>query len=159
MNSTDENLADIRQSAKKIVSPSSKEANESSVEFKHSEPDVLVEQTFVLKIQEDRNDAEHSKNNAELLNGIYSKLIRIFFAGKRFWVWAMVFIVCFYINGVGDKDMPKCFDNPAMPYIQYFAKNTLYLLGGVAMILLSFPTAKGIRKLFREIIIHITKKS
>lgn len=155
MNSTDENLADIRQNAKKIVSPSPK-ANESSAEFKHSEPDVLVEQTFVLKIQEDRNDAEHSKNNTELLNEIYSKLIKIFFAGRRFWVWAGVFIVCFYING---KTLTECLDNPAIPYIQYFAKKTLYLLGGVAMILLSFPTAKGIRKLFREIIIHITKKS
>lgn len=157
MNSTDESLADIRQNAKKIVSQTP-QAKESSVEFKHSEPDVLVEQTFVLKIQEDRNDAEHSKNNTELLNGIYSKLIRIFFAGKRFWVWAMVFIVCFYINGVGDN-LTECLDSPAMTYIQYFAKNTLYLLSGVAMILLSFPTAKGIRKLFREIIIHITKKS
>ena len=158
MNSTDESLADIRQNAKKIVSPTP-QANESSAEFKHSEPDVLVGQTFVLKIQEDRNDAEHSKNNTELLNEIYSKLIKIFFAGKRFWVWAGVFIVCFYINGVGDKALSECLDSPTMTYIQYFAKNTLYLLGGVAMILLSFPTAKGIRKLFREIIIHITKKS
>lgn len=157
MNSTDESLADIRQNAKKIVSQTP-QAKESSVEFKHSEPDVLVEQTFVLKIQEDRNDAEHSKNNTELLNEIYSKLIKIFFAGKRFWVWAGVFIVCFYINGVGDN-LTECLDSPAMTYIQYFAKNTLYLLSGVAMILLSFPTAKGIRKLFREIIIHITKKS
>lgn len=157
MNSTDESLADIRQNAKKIVSQTP-QAKESSVEFKHSEPDVLVEQTFVLKIQEDRNDAEHSKNNTELLNEIYSKLIKIFFARKRFWVWAGVFIVCFYINGVGDN-LTECLDSPAMTYIQYFAKNTLYLLSGVAMILLSFPTAKGIRKLFREIIIHITKKS
>lgn len=157
MNSTDKSLADIRQNAKKIVSQTP-QAKESSVEFKHSEPDVLVEQTFVLKIQEDRNDAEHSKNNTELLNEIYSKLIKIFFAGKRFWVWAGVFIVCFYINGVGDN-LTECLDSPAMTYIQYFAKNTLYLLSGVAMILLSFPTAKGIRKLFREIIIHITKKS
>lgn len=157
MNSTDESLADIRQNAKKIVSQTP-QAKESSVEFKHSEPDVLVEQTFVLKIQEDRNDAEHSKNNTELLNEIYSKLIKIFFAGKRFWVWAGVFIVCFYINGVGDN-LTECLDSPTMTYIQYFAKNTLYLLSGVAMILLSFPTAKGIRKLFREIIIHITKKS
>ena len=42
MNSTDESLADIRQNAKKIVSQTP-QAKESSVEFKHSEPDVLVE--------------------------------------------------------------------------------------------------------------------
>lgn len=48
MNSTDESLADIRQNAKKIVSQTP-QAKESSVEFKHSEPDVLVEQTFCLK--------------------------------------------------------------------------------------------------------------
>lgn len=116
------------------------------------ERDESLESTRIniekCRTKEDENDAEHSRKNAQNLNERYSFLFNLFFGSqRRFVVWAIVyFVLCFFY----DKDSND------MYFI--FIKKVFYALNFIFLFLLTFPTAKGIRRLFREIIQRISKK-
>lgn len=61
MNNTESKIANIRSKYKKEILQEIKEAKAKDEELKHNEPQQNLKQTLLFKIQEDRDDAEHSK--------------------------------------------------------------------------------------------------
>lgn len=155
MNDTENNIADIVAKHKKEKPQETKEAKEKDEELKHNDPVDDLTQTLLFKIQEERDDAKHSKDNNALLNKVYSQLVKVLFEGRRFWFWFALYIVCFF---VADKDFLLCYDFKHAHILHYFTEKILIVLSVIMMILLSFPTAKGIRRLFRAMIERISKK-
>lgn len=155
MNDTENNIADIVAKHKKEKPQETKEAKEKDEELKHNDPVDDLTQTLLFKIQEEKDDAKHSKDNNALLNKVYSQLVKVFFEGRRFWFWLALYIVCFF---VADKDFFQCFEIKQVAFLYYSAEKIFTILSAIMMILLSFPTAKGIRRLFRAMIERISKK-
>ena len=56
------------------------------------------------------------------------------------------------------EDFLQCFEIKQVAFLYYSAEKIFTILSAIMMILLSFPTAKGIRRLFRAMIERISKK-
>lgn len=153
MSNTEDSITDIRAKHKKEKPQETEEAKEKGEELKHNDPVDDLTQTLLFKIQEEKDDAQHSKDNNALLNEVYSQLVKVFFEGRRFWF--ALYIVCFF---VADKDFLQCFETKQVAFLYYSAEKIFTILSAIMVILLSFPTAKGIRRLFRAMIERISKK-
>lgn len=109
------------------------------------------------RLTEDADDAKHSQNNTQILNQRYAGVFNLFFGSKiRFNVWIVLYLTLYILPSISD-----CFTNQS-PFIaaliQSLAHKAFYTLNFIFLALLTFPTAKGIRRLFREIITRISKK-
>lgn len=151
MNNTESKIANIRSKYKKEILQEIKEAKAKDEELKHNEPQQNLKQTLLFKIQEDRDDAEHSKNNTALLNKIYSQIIKIIFNPFLFYPLILIIFICYVL--ADERFLQIC----NYYIIVYIAEKILHFITYFLVILLSFSTAKGIRKLFREIIKQKTK--
>lgn len=111
-----------------------------------------------LKLGEELDDAKHSKDNTTLLNKRYSELIHFFFNGLVFYI---VLFVLFALFIASDKEIMRAFVKPPqwLDFIAVLAKKLLYIVGVLFLALLSFPTAKGLRRLFKSIVGLIAKKN
>lgn len=107
---------------------------------------------FDLKLGEELNDAEHSRRNTELLNKRYSEILKFLF-GIGFYPILILLLILFFIS---DKHLMDICD--LNEYTILIANKLLQIFGIIFMILLSFPTAKGLRRLFKGIIEYITRK-
>lgn len=103
----------------------------------------------ITKLEEECDDARHSLQNTKRLNTIYSQLMCLFFGGWWFYVWVLFLFVLFVI---ADDDFVKnTFLNEYVNII-LMCKKLFYALGIVFVALLTFPTAKGLRRLFKTIV-------
>lgn len=101
-----------------------------------------------LKINEEIGDRKHSLCNTEKLNKIYTQLIHLFFGGKWFYLWAIFLFLCFVFS---DEYFANSEYNILL-VCHFLAPKILYSLNIVFIILISFPTAKGIRRFFRKLL-------
>ena len=79
MSNTEDSITDIRAKHKKEKPQETEEAKEKDEELKHNDPVDDLTQTLLFKIQEEKDDAKHSKDNNALLNQVYSQLVKVFF--------------------------------------------------------------------------------
>lgn len=110
-----------------------------------------------LKLSEELDDTQHSKNNTSLLNKRYSEVTHFFFS--KFWFY-FILVVLFVLFMASDKDIVMFFDftkPQCAAFIVTLANKLLFVFGVVFLALLSFPTAKGLRRLFKSIIEAIAK--
>ena len=119
-----------------------------------STPQVSEEdQIYINKQKEELDDSEHSLQNTKRLNAIYSQLIRIFFGNRLFYFWAIILLLCFIFSDKRIADISTCYF-----YISFVAEKILHSFGFIVLFLLSFPTAKGIRKFMYKILDKIIKR-
>lgn len=117
------------------------------------------EEILKLKRSEELDDMRHSVSNTSLLNERYSEVVRFFFA--RSWFYCILFVL-FVLFMASDKDIVmffECIQDPWRGFIVTLAHKLLFVFGMVFLALLSFPTAKGLRRLFKSIIDRIAKAS
>ena len=139
MSNTEDSITDIRAKHKKEKPQETEEAKEKDEELKHNDPVDDLTQTLLFNIQEEKDDAQHSKDNNALLNEVYSQLVKVFFEGRRFWFWFALYIVCFF---VADKDFLQCFETKQVAFLYYSAEKIFTILSAIMAILLSFSNCK-----------------
>lgn len=123
--------------------PEVKEGEEKAINDKDLNDE---EKLHIVKLSEECIDAEHSLRNTEKLNRIYSQLITLFFGGWWFYIWVLFLFFLFVVN---DDNFAKCYLNE---FFFLLFKKFFYALGVVFVALLTFPTAKGLRRFFKSII-------
>ena len=129
-----------------IQTPDADEGN--LQEFKYED------ELYTTKLKEKHNDAGHSLQNTELLNKAYSQLIVKFFSGKWFYFWLIFLLILFILS---DEYILQL-NLPCIDIVNFIAKKFLYALGMLFVAMLGFPTAKGIRNLFKGITEKLIKK-
>lgn len=100
-----------------------------------------------IKMSEEISDSKHSLRNTEKLNNIYTQLIHLFFGGWWFYAWIFFLFLCFL---TADEYFTKCGDT--LLFLNFLSRKILYGLSVVFIVLLSFPTAKGVRRFFRKLL-------
>ncbi|EMZ37441.1 hypothetical protein [Helicobacter bilis] len=106
------------------------------------------ENLFTTKLKEECDDADHSLKNTKRLNKIYSQLMGLFFGGLWFYLWVLLLLFLFVAT---DDEYSQ-----VISLVHLIYKKLFYALGIIFVALLTFPTAKGLRRLF-EAIVEIIK--
>ena len=149
-----------------------KNAND-TFEDKHVKPNIQSEtetndqrlEAEDYKRKEDRDDAKHSEINTRKLNKIYSCLLNVFcYCPLLFFFWLLLIVILYLVGNMDIDNSAKAFPEYQerikqwLPFIKDLAKQSFYAISFILFLLLTFPTAKGIRRLFREIIVYVAKK-
>ncbi|WP_334090060.1 hypothetical protein [Helicobacter typhlonius] len=130
-------------------------------EGKEKEFSSPEENLSTAKIKEECDDAEHSLKNTKRLNKIYSQLMGLFFGGLWFYLWALLLLFLFVAT---DDELVKFAKDNFPEYskvislVYLICKKLFYALGIIFVALLTFPTAKGLRRLFKAIVEIIKHK-
>ena len=110
-----------------------------------------------LKLSEELDDTQHSKNNTSLLNKRYSEVMNFFFIRWRFYALVALLLL---LSLATDKEMMMF----ALPltlewatFIANLSSKIIHIFGVIFIALLSFPTAKGLRRLFKSVIEAIVR--
>lgn len=129
-------------------------------EGKEKEFSSAEENLSTAKLKEECNDAKHSLKNTKRLNKIYSQLMGLFFGGWWFYLWALLLLFLFVAT---DDKLVEFADNfpeysKVISLVYLICKKLFYALGIIFVALLTFPTARGLRRLFKAIVEIIKHK-
>lgn len=140
----------LRKNAAQDSFPTYNASEGKEKEFQSTEESLSTIKT--AKLEEECDDARHSLQNTKRLNTIYSQLMCLFFGGRWFYLWVLSLFILFVI--ADDEFVKNTFLNEYINDVNVIlvCKKLFYALGIVFVALLTFPTAKGLRRLFKTIV-------
>ena len=144
------------ESLKEIIKDNeAKENKEPSVETTISNIKDDLRELNNLKLNEELNDARHSKNNTFLLNKRYSEITHFLFSRYIFYIMIIFVFILFILS---DRDTALfigkrlALENELINFIVLLCNKILHVFIIMFVSLLTFPTVKGLRRFFKNII-------